>query len=338
VRGKMKNEKTISIKELAEISNVSIATISRVINKKGGYSKATEERILKLIESKSYQRNVNARSLRTKKSQTIGVIVPDISNEFFAKIVQSVEKQAIKYNYSVFVCNTDENIEIEKRQLSNLIGQFVDGIIYIGGGVQLENDSQLFKIPVIYIDRYIDDKEIYIESDNFHGGYLAAQELIRSGCKKMAVMKDIRKISSAYKRYLGFLQAMKDYRMNFDNKLLCDVTVISHKEAKEKTLELLDSGEVFDGIFATNDTMALGIMMALNERRIKIPNEVKLVGFDNISAAEMAGVPLTTINQNKQKMGELAVELLMDKILARKSNVRNIKIPVNLIRRKSTES
>mgnify|MGYP000563335934 CR=1 FL=1 len=334
----MKNEKTISIKELAEISNVSIATISRVINKKGGYSKATEERILKLIESKSYQRNVNARSLRTKKSQTIGVIVPDISNEFFAKIVQSVEKQAIKYNYSVFVCNTDENIEIEKRQLSNLIGQFVDGIIYIGGGVQLENDSQLFKIPVIYIDRYIDDKEIYIESDNFHGGYLAAQELIRSGCKKMAVMKDIRKISSAYKRYLGFLQAMKDYRMNFDNKLLCDVTVISHKEAKEKTLELLDSGEVFDGIFATNDTMALGIMMALNERRIKIPNEVKLVGFDNISAAEMAGVPLTTINQNKQKMGELAVELLMDKILARKSNVRNIKIPVNLIRRKSTES
>lgn len=334
----MKNEKTISIKELAEISNVSIATISRVINKKGGYSKATEERILKLIESKSYRRNVNARSLRTKKSQTIGVIVPDISNEFFAKIVQSVEKQAIKYNYSVFVCNTDENIEIEKRQLSNLIGQFVDGIIYIGGGVQLENDSQLFKIPVIYIDRYIDDKEIYIESDNFHGGYLAAQELIRSGCKKMAVMKDIRKISSAYKRYLGFLQALKDYRMNFDNKLLCDVTVISHKEAKEKTLELLDSGEVFDGIFATNDTMALGIMMALNERRIKIPSEVKLVGFDNISAAEMAGVPLTTINQNKQKMGELAVELLMDKILARKSNVRNIKIPVNLIRRKSTES
>jgi ribose operon repressor (fragment) len=338
VRGKMKNEKTISIKELAEISNVSIATISRVINKKGGYSKATEERILKLIESKSYQRNVNARSLRTKKSQTIGVIVPDISNEFFAKIVQSVEKQAIKYNYSVFVCNTDENIEIEKRQLSNLIGQFVDGIIYIGGGVQLGNETQALKIPMIYIDRYIDDKEIYIESDNFHGGYLAGQELIQSGCRKIAVMKDIRKISSAYKRYLGFLQAMKDYRMNFDNKLLCDVTVISHKEAKEKTLELLDSGEVFDGIFATNDTMALGIMMALNERRIKIPNEVKLVGFDNISAAEMAGVPLTTINQNKQKMGELAVELLMDKILARKSNVRNIKIPVNLIRRKSTES
>ena len=108
----MKNKKVVSIKELAEMSEVSIATVSRVINKKGGYSKETEEKILKLAESKSYQQNVNARSLRTKKSQTIGVIVPDISNEFFAKIIQAVEKQAIKYNYSVFVCNTDENIEI----------------------------------------------------------------------------------------------------------------------------------------------------------------------------------------------------------------------------------
>lgn len=334
----MKNKKVVSIKELAEMSEVSIATVSRVINKKGSYSKETEEKILKLAESKSYQQNVNARSLRTKKSQTIGVIVPDISNEFFAKIIQAVEKQAIKYNYSVFVCNTDENIEIEKRQLNNLIGQFVDGIIYIGGGVQLGNETQALKIPMIYIDRYIDDKEIYIESDNFHGGYLAGQELIQSGCRKIAVMKDIRKISSAHKRYLGFLKALKDSKVGFDEKLLCDVTVINYKEAKEKTLELLDSGEVFDGVFATNDTLALGVMTALNERRIRIPNEVKIVGFDNISASEIAGIPLTTINQNKRKMGELAVELLMDKILSRKSNVNNIKIPVNLIRRKSTEN
>ena len=334
----MKNKKVVSIKELAEMSEVSIATVSRVINKKGGYSKETEEKILKLAESKSYQQNVNARSLRTKKSQTIGVIVPDISNEFFAKIIQAVEKQAIKYNYSVFVCNTDENVVIEKRQLNNLIGQFVDGIIYIGGGVQLGNETQALKIPMIYIDRYIDDKEIYIESDNFHGGYLAGQELIQSGCRKIAVMKDIRKISSAHKRYLGFLKALKDSKVGFDEKLLCDVTVINYKEAKEKTLELLDSGEVFDGVFATNDTLALGVMTALNERRIRIPNEVKIVGFDNISASEIAGIPLTTINQNKRKMGELAVELLMDKILSRKSNVNNIKIPVNLIRRKSTEN
>ena len=117
--------------------------------------KKTEERILALIKDKAYRQNVNARSLRTQKSQTIGVVLPDVSNEFFAKIVQAIEKQAIKYNYSVFICNTDENMEIERRHLSNLAGQLVDGIIYIGGEFQIEKNEELRKIPMIYIDRSI---------------------------------------------------------------------------------------------------------------------------------------------------------------------------------------
>ena len=222
--------------------------------------------------------------------------------------------------------------------LNNLTGQLVDGIIYIGGEIKLEKNENGKNIPIIYIDRYIDDREIYIESDNYYGGYLATKELIESGCTKIAIMKDLRRISSAHKRYQGFIHALKEYKVKIDDKLICEVEVVGYREAKEKTLELLDSGEVFDGVFATNDAMALGVMMALNERRIKIPDEVKIVGFDNISATEIAGIPLTTINQNKQKMGEMAVELLMDKILQRKSNVNNIKIPVNLIRRRSTEN
>ena len=334
----MKNKKNISIKELADMAGVSIATISRVINRKGGYSRETEQKIRALIKEKSYQQNVNARSLRTQKSQSIGVILPDISNEFFAKIVQAIEKQAIKYNYSVFICNTNENIEIEKRHLNSLTGQLVDGIIYIGGEIKLEKYEHEVKVPIIYVDRYTDDKEIYVESDNYYGGYLATKELIESGCTKIAIMKDMRRISSAHKRYQGFINALKDYKVKIDDKLICEVEVVGYKEAKEKTLELLDAGQIFDGVFATNDAMALGVMMALNERRIKVPEEVKIVGFDNISATEIAGIPLTTINQNKQKMGEMAVELLMDEILQRKSDVNNIKIPVNLIRRRSTES
>ncbi len=333
----MKNKKNISIKELAAISDVSIATVSRIINKKGGYSKETEEKVLKLIKNYDYKQNVNARSLRTKKSQTIGVIVPDISNEFFAKIIQAIERSAIKYNYSVFVCNTDENVEIEKRHLNNLMSQFVDGIIYVGGDIKLNEELKKLDLPIIYIDRYVDDKDVYIESDNFKGGYFAGEELIGKGCKKIAIIKDIREISSANKRYLGILKAMKDYNIPVNKNRICNIKNVGYKEAYEKTLELLDTGEIFDGVFATNDTMALGVMMALNERRIKIPEEVKLVGFDNISITEMVGIPITTINQNKQKMGELAVKLLMNKILLIEDEIKNIKIPVNLIRRKSTE-
>lgn len=329
--------KKISIKEIAEICNVSVATISRVINHKGGYSKETKEKVLKLIAESEYRQNMNAKSLRTNKSQTIGIIVPDISNEFFAKIIQSVEKEALKYDYSVFVCNTDENIEIEKMQLNKLIGQFVDGIIYISGGLNL-HDYINVDIPMVFIDRYVEDSSIFIESDNFNGGYMATKELIDSGCKKIIIMKSSKEISAYKSRYLGYLKALEDKNLNFSDELACNIDIIDYKVAHDKILEVLDSGITFDGVFATNDAMAIGIVMALNERRIKIPEEVKIVGFDNISATEITSIPITTINQNKKKMGEIAVELLMDRILNRESVITNRKLPVNLIRRKSTEN
>lgn len=120
--------------------------------------------------------------------------------------------------------------------------------------------------------------------------------------------------------------------------MVCNIDIIGYKEAYDKVLEILDNGMSFDGIFATNDTMAIGVVMALNDRRIKVPEEVKVVGFDNISATEITSIPITTINQNKNKMGEIAVELLMDKILNRDNIATNRKLPVNLIRRKSTEN
>ena len=333
----MRRKKDVTIKELAKSAGVSIATISRIINRKGGYSEETEYKVLELIEEKGYKVNFNAKSLKTRKTQTIGVVVPDISNEFFAKIIQSIESQAIKYNYSVFICNTDENPEMEERQLDSLEGRFVEGIICIGGEIPEKKEYHLRRTPIIYIDRYSTDREVHIESDNYHGGYIAAKELIDSGCRRIAIIKDARKVSSAYNRYQGYLQALIDNDLELNEKLICNAKVISHEEARLCTLNLLDSGEIFDGIFATNDTMAIGAMRALSERRIKVPKEVKIVGFDNTTASEIATIPLTTVNQNKSKMGELAVELLMDKILKRTTEFKNIKIPVNLIRRKSTE-
>lgn len=334
---KISMNKKISIKEIAEKCNVSVATVSRVINRKGGYSKKTEQRVIKFISESEYRQNMNAKSLRTNKSQTIGIIVPDISNEFFAKIIQSVEKQALKYDYSVFVCNTDENIDIEKMQLNKLIGQFVDGIIYISGGLNL-HDYININIPMIFIDRYVEDSSIFIESDNLNGGYMATKELINSGCKKIMIMKSSREISAYKSRFLGYLKALDEKKITFSEDMVCNIDIIGYKEAYDKVLEILDSGMSFDGIFATNDTMAIGVVMALNDRRIKVPEEVKVVGFDNISATEITSIPITTINQNKNKMGEIAVELLMDKILNRDNIATNRKLPVNLIRRKSTEN
>ena len=328
----------LSIKDIAKRAGVSIATVSRVLNKNGRYSRETEEKILKIIEESGYRRNVNAKSLRTKKTQTIGVIVPDITNEFFAKIIQSVERNAMKYDYSVFVCNTDEDEARERMQVKNLLEKFVDGIIYISGKTKSgEEVEENIGIPVVYIDRYISASKMYVQSDNKEGGYLATKELLSAGCKNIMIIKDFRQISSIISRYEGYKMALKEAGKSVDENLIHNVDHVNYEEAKKGVLEKINSGIKFDGIFATNDWMAIGAISALREKKIKIPEEVKIVGFDNMSISEITSPSITTIHQDSEKLGEYATEILMGIILKDETDVKNISVPVKLVKRNSTK-
>ncbi|MCP1223836.1 LacI family DNA-binding transcriptional regulator [Sebaldella sp. S0638] len=335
----MNIKEKLSIKDIARKAGVSIATVSRVLNKNGRYSQETEEKILKIIEESGYRRNVNAKSLRTKKTQTLGVIVPDITNEFFAKIIQSVERNAMKYDYSVFVCNTDEDEAREQMQVKNLLEKFVDGIIYISGktnsGEEVEGN---IGIPVVYIDRYISASKMYVQSDNKEGGYLATKELLDAGCENIMIIKDFRQISSIISRYDGYKRALKEAGKSVDENLIYNVDHVNYEEAKKGVLEKIKSGIKFDGIFATNDWMALGAISALREKKIRIPEDVKIVGFDNMSISEITSPSITTIHQDSEKLGEYATEILMGIILKDEAEVKSISVPVKLIRRKSTEN
>ncbi|WP_435308249.1 LacI family DNA-binding transcriptional regulator [Sebaldella termitidis] len=329
----------LSIKDIAKRAGVSIATVSRVLNKNGRYSRETEEKILKIIEESGYRRNVNAKSLRTKKTQTIGVIVPDITNEFFAKIIQSVERNAMKYDYSVFVCNTDEDEAREQMQVKNLLEKFVDGIIYISGKTKSgEEVEENIGIPVVYIDRYISASKMYVQSDNKEGGYLATKELLSAGCENIMIIKDFRQISSIISRYEGYKMALKEAGKSVDENLIHNVDHVNYEEAKKGVLEKINSGIKFDGIFATNDWMAIGAISALRERKIKIPEEVKIVGFDNMSISEITSPSITTIHQDSEKLGEYATEILMGIILKDETDIKNISVPVKLVKRNSTKN
>ena len=335
----MNIKEKLSIKDIARKAGVSIATVSRVLNKNGRYSQETEEKILKIIEESGYRRNVNAKSLRTKKTQTLGVIVPDITNEFFAKIIQSVERNAMKYDYSVFECNTDEDEAREQMQVKNLLEKFVDGIIYISGktnsGEEVEGN---IGIPVVYIDRYISASKMYVQSDNKEGGYLATKELLDAGCENIMIIKDFRQISSIISRYDGYKRALKEAGKSVDENLIYNVDHVNYEEAKKGVLDKIKSGIKFDGIFATNDWMALGAISALREKKIRIPEDVKIVGFDNMSISEITSPSITTIHQDSEKLGEYATEILMGIILKDEAEVKSISVPVKLIRRKSTEN
>lgn len=324
------------MKDIAELSGVSTATVSRVINNNGRFSEATRIKVEDTMEELGYIPNAVAKSLRTMKTLSIGVIVPNITREFFSKVVLGIESYCFPRGYSVYICNTSENIDKEKMYVDNLISRGVDGFIYLTASEV--NQNQVFdrKIPVVYIDRLPKGKDItLIESDNYNGGFIATEELLQCGCKSIVLLRDEQDLSTMNDRIKGYLDALNKYKNPIDHSMIIKMKD-NCNSAKEEVNHLIRSNIKFDGIFATTDVMALGALNALKENKIQIPQQVKLVGFDNHSLTEFTTPSITTINQNKHYMGEMAAKILLDKIDDSSKKHNNILVPVELIKREST--
>lgn len=331
------NEKKISMVDIARLSGVSIATVSRILNKNGRYSKETEQRVLEVIKAHDYKVNPNAKGLRTNRTQTIGVIVPDITNEFFAQIVRSIESYIVPKGYTVFVCDSNENPEMEDVHIASLAAKGVDGIIYISTRAQVQKIYETYKIPAVYIDRRPQNAGTLVISDNEQGGFLATEELIQKGCRRIVMLRDRNMYSTVLHRYNGYKKALAAHDLPLDAALVLD-TEVSYAAARQATLDLVKSGVVFDGIFCNNDTMALGALHALRENNLQVPQDVRLVGFDDISVAGICYPPMTTVRQNTDLFGKQSVEFLLRLIAGKTKQVQNdvVVIPVTLMRRETT--
>lgn len=327
--------KKVSIVDIAEMANVSIATVSRVLNKTGRYSTETERRIMELVEEHGYTPNATAKSLRTNKSQSIGVIVPDITNEFFAKIIRSIENNILPYGYSVFVCDSHENETIENQHIQNLIAKNVDGVIYISGKADAAGNEEASRIPVVYIDRHPENAPTIIQSDNNQGGFLAAEELIRKGCKRIAILQDYSRLSTQKQRFAGYARAHAQYGVELVSALHRPDSP-DYGGAKAEIARMLGEGLQFDGIFATNDLMALGALHALSAAGVRVPDQVKIVGFDDVTISAFCETPITTITQDTEEMGRVSVESLVTQMRGEKVIQRDFILPVRLHVRSTT--
>lgn len=328
----------ITIKEIAKITGVSSATVSRVLNDNGRFSEETRKKVLSAIEEFDYQPNITAKSLRTSKSKTIGVIVPDITNEFFASIVLAIENYCLPFGYSVFICNTSEDEERESTYIKDLKAKGVDGLIYLAGKMDVPNDLIKSGIPVVCIDRNPNNKNVvFIESDNTGGGYKATEELLKKGCNRIVLLKDYRDVSPMISRFQGYRNALADYGIEFDPKLILN-TRVDVSSAQQAISKLIEEGTAFDGIFAGTDGLALGALLALTEHNVQVPDEVKLVGFDNTLMSRYSFPPITTVHQDKEKLGTKAAEVLLNMINkeSRKNVKKNLVVPVELVIRKTT--
>jgi len=334
----MTKQKTISIKDIAKKAGVSTATVSRVINQNGRFSTETEKRVLKIIKEMGYTPNESAKSLRTSKAKVVGILVPDITNPYFTSLTLKLQMALSKASYSCQICNTNEHQDILKKHLQLLVAKNVSGVIVLSGQ---RNYSEIEDIPTVYVDRSSEKEspnKVSIYSDNETGGYLVAKELLDCGCQSIAVL--MWKEEEDYNqraRYNGFLKAVEESgRQVSSETIVCPSASI--EMARTTLSQLFNEGKLdhIDGIMATTDTMAVGALLALREHRIKVPEEVKLTGFDDSIISQTSMPTITTIHQDMDQMSSLAVGNLLKMMNGEKIDHIHHVLPVTLIKREST--
>ena len=330
--------KTLSIKDIAKMCGTSVATVSRVLNNTGRYSVKTEKRVMDIVNATGYTPNLVARGLRASKMNIIGILTPDITNEFFAKLVNGIQIELFRQNYHSIICNTNEEPEMERKHLEMLQQQHVAGIIFIGGLEFFTSTGAA--VPTVYIDRsppYAQRGEncIVVESDNTQGGKQAAMRLLDRGCKKIVMLTDVRRPSSQQNRINGFIEAHGIAGVAINTELIIDLYDISFNAAYNATNKLFENNITFDGIFASTDWLAIGAYVALTERGIKVPDDVGLVGYDDISIARHNAKPLTTIKQDVEAITKATVDGLLDLTSEGMEPQKEVKIPISLIIRET---
>lgn len=307
--------KKITMLDIAKKAGVSKATVSMVLNKRDqSISEETKEKVLKLAKELNYIPNSLARGLSTKKTGTIGIILPDITNPFFSSMARAIEDAANSLGYNVIFCNTDNEIDKEVEYIKLLISKIVDGVIFIAGGESSSSVEMLKSnnVPFVLVDRYIDNyKDEYgVYLLNEEGVIKGVEYLYNKGNRKIVFVKGYENLEVSNERLKGYKYAMSKYGI-YDEKLIFkgDFNIEGGIKATEAILNKLDK---IDAIFYSNDMMALGGMKALLRKGFRIPEDIRIMGFDNIDISGIFEPELTTIGQPIYKMGKEACKLLID--------------------------
>ncbi len=307
---------SITIKDIAEKAGVSITTVSKIINKKDDdISDKTKNKVLKVIDEYNYIPSALATGLVTKKTNTIGLLLPDISNAFFAELARGVEDGANCEGYNVILCNTDDDPEKENQYLSVLKSKHVDGIVFLS--TALSNHSAIRELnskgfPVIVLDRAFDDEDMLaVFIDNVMGGYLATKHLIEFGHKAIGCITGPLKPKLALQRLEGYKKALEEAHIGFNEELIYEGN-FKTKSGELGAKKLLKAGVT--AIFASNDMMAYGVYKAVHDEGMSIPHDVSVVGFDDIFLSEILSPPLTSVKQPTYEMGIMSAAMLIKKI------------------------
>lgn len=323
-----------TIVDVARLAGVTPTTVSRVINNRGYISEKTKKRVHEAMDELGYQPNEIARSLTKQKSNTIGVIVPHISHPYFAKLISNLENEAAKKDYKIILCNSKEKAEKEKQYLDMCKSNRVAGIIICSGNVE-SNKINTGGIPVVLLEKNFEEGKLGIQCDNYQGGKLATEHLIECGCKKILHLSGvIDEEMPADNREKAFIDVCSKNGIEYFIKKY-DIDTYNQMNYYDYIKAALNEIEGVDGIFASSDLIAAQVIQVCNEIKIRIPEDIKLVGFDDVDISQLTTPRITTVHQPIKEMARLSIELIDAKYNNIEVNEKTI-LPIKLIIREST--
>lgn len=304
---------SVTIIDVAKKADVSIKTVSRVLNDEQYVKDSTREAVLMAIESLGYRPNKVARSLSRSQTETIGIVVSNIANYFIGEAIRGVEEITSSSNYSLIVCNTDEQYERENNYLDLLLRHRVDGIIAAAASQKWEalGTAEKRSTPVVFLDRRFEGMEgPYVGVDNTDGAYKAVNHLIECGHSKIGVISGLARLSSIRGRMAGYRRAMAENQLPVDPDWVAESN-LQKEEARQAVHRILSQPQPPTALFVTTNVLALGTLLALKELGLRCPDDVAIVAFDDHPWAEVCDPPLTVIRQPAREIGRTAAEMLL---------------------------
>lgn len=326
-----------TIKDVAKLAGVSVATVSRVLNDSPSVIPKTREIVLGAIEQLNYKPNLLGRNLRRSQTKNILVLLPTISNPFYSKIVKGMEDVAHNEGYQIMICTTGSNIGREETYINLLSNKLVDGVIFLAPEINANQLSEINKLfPIIQCCEYkMGAKVPCVSIDNEKAAYDAVNHLISIGHKRIGMISSKNHFMSTIKRERGYKKALEDAGIFFDIGYI-KYGDYGFKSGFDAMQQFLKMNPPPTAIFSISDLMAIGAISTIEKNDLSVPGDIAVVGFDNISFSSIYKPRLTTVSQPQKELGKTAMELLLKRIISKIENNEHVILDHELLIREST--
>ena len=337
--------KETTLKEIAETLGISITTVSKALKNYPDVSEKTRKAVVALADELNYTPNSFAVNLRTKESKTIGLIIPEVVHHFFSNVINGIIAEAEKKGYLVIILQSNESLELEKKQVALLVNKRVDGII-----MSLSNESNndfhikeilRKEIPFVQFDKIsklIPSSKVIINDQK--AAMEAVQHLIDKGCKKITHIRGPENPQNAIDRFIGYKKALEKNGIPYDSKLVYTCKNVTFEEGVEFAKQIVEEHPDVDGIFVITDLVAVGVLAYFNEKGIQVPNQIAVIGFSNWFMSQVITPKLSTVDQPSYEMGVAAFGLLLEEMICHKDGKvfvpRTIELETSIIERDSS--